>query len=775
MKKISNKIAVAMVMLTFTISLTLGILLYFQSKALIKTEAEKNLMTILDREAKIVDSEFSRVKRLSYVLKSVVETSIDLEQAVSDPSYMDTYKMELSQTFRRLLKDFDNISDWVLFNSDVIPGTHTVSYTYEKGQFIREPEYDVIKDGFASESWWKNAIDKGENWTTPYYWEPWNSNVISYSIPVISNNQVIAVAGAELFLNAFQERLKNVKIYESGYVMLVSNTGEEIYLPQGVELEQFRTWYAQNKSYIQEHPIGLQHIELETGEEIIAWEMLNNGWLLLARPKTEEMFAGLAILNFITVIILFLSIPISLGMGIFISKTLTKRLSDLTQVAEAMLDHYETRPLLVSSKDEIGTLTKAFNQMQHDVKATLSELKFNEAKYRSLVENSSNMIYTVDLNGYMTTTNQLVESMADMRKSDLIGHHFTTLFKSQESVNYFKGAFDKLLETQSRVELTCPLTNPQGEVRTITTTLIPIFDETNQMISIMGNSSDITERIQTEKEIARLLSEENDQLNQILAQKTIELESAMKEIMEADKIVALGILVSGIAHEINTPLGNAIALNSLMEKSLESCAVKFADKTLSRGNLETFFTQSNEAVSGISRNLDKTATLVNNFKYLSTTGSSETKTPVELRRMIQFTFNSLTNSMTDVSVKLNLRCSDDLEIDTYPGAITQVLTNLIFNAIEHGLADVSDPEITIEVVDQTDVVLLLFSDNGVGMDEETLKHIFEPFFTTKRSKGNSGLGLSIVFMKVTGILNSRITCESQLGKGTTFAITLPKS
>lgn len=774
MKKISNKIAVAMVLLTFSISLTLGILLYVQSKALIRIEAEQNLMTTLDREAKIVDSELTRVKRLSTVIKSLVESTLDLQQADSNPDYMITYKQELSQIFKRLLIDFNNVSAWVLFNSDVIPGTHTVSFTYENEQFIQEPEYDVIRDGYANESWWQNAITKGEYWTSPYYWEPWNANIITYSIPVSSSDKLIGVAGAELFLSAFQERLKNIKIYESGYVMLISDTGEEIYLPDDVDLQRFRTWYSENKTHIQENPTGLQYLQQDTGEEIVAWQMLNNGWLLLAHPKTEEMFGGLAILNFITVLIILLSIPLSLGMGVLISKTLTKRLSDLTYAADAMLDHQNAITLPITSNDEIGTLTKAFNQMQQDVKATLSELKFNEAKYRSLVENSSNMIYTIDLSGAMTTTNQMIEEMAGKSKSDLIGHHFTSLFKTQETANYFKEAFAELLGTQNRVERICQLLNPLGQVRTITTTLIPIFDDSGHIISIMGNSSDITERIETEKEIARLLSEENDQLNQIISQKTIELESAMKEIMEIDKIAALGRLVSGIAHEINTPLGNAISLNSLLEKSFESCALKLSENSLSRTSLESFIEQSNEAISGISRNLNKTATLVNNFKYLNTSGSSEIKIPVEIHRLINFTFSSLMSSIPHGSLTLDLQCRENLVIESYPGAITQVLTNLIFNAIDHGFEDVSEPKITIEITEQPETILLLFSDNGIGMDEETQKHIFEPFFTTKRNKGNTGLGLSIVFTKITGILNSRIACESQLGKGTTFIITMPK-
>lgn len=774
MKKISNKIAVAMVLLTFSISLTLGILLYVQSKALIRIEAEQNLMTTLDRESKIVDSELTRVKRLSTVIKSLVESTLDLQQADSNPDYMITYKQDLSEIFKRLLIDFNNVSAWVLFNSDVIPGTHTVSFTYENEQFIQEPEYDVIRDGYANESWWQNAITKGEYWTSPYYWEPWNANIITYSIPVSSSDKLIGVAGAELFLSAFQERLKNIKIYESGYVMLISDTGEEIYLPDDVDLQRFRTWYSENKAYIQENPTGLQYLQQDTGEEIVAWQMLNNGWLLLAHPKTEEMFGGLAILNFITVLIILLSIPLSLGMGVLISKTLTKRLSDLTYAADAMLDHQNAVTLPITSNDEIGTLTKAFNQMQQDVKATLSELKFNEAKYRSLVENSSNMIYTIDLSGAMTTTNQMIEEMAGKSKSDLIGHHFTSLFKTQETANYFKDAFAELLGTQNRVERICQLLNPQGQVRTITTTLIPIFDDSGHIISIMGNSSDITERIETEKEIARLLSEENDQLNQIISQKTIELESAMKEIMEIDKIAALGRLVSGIAHEINTPLGNAISLNSLLEKSFESCALKLSENSLSRTSLESFIEQSNEAISGISRNLNKTATLVNNFKYLNTSGSSEIKIPVEIHRLINFTFSSLMSSIPHGNLTLDLQCRENLVIESYPGAITQVLTNLIFNAIDHGFEDVSEPKITIEITEQPETILLLFSDNGIGMDEETQKHIFEPFFTTKRNKGNTGLGLSIVFTKITGILNSRIACESQLGKGTTFIITMPK-
>lgn len=774
MKTIANKISLAITLSTVLVGLVLGALIYFQSEALLRIEAERNLTSILDREAEALNNEFTRVKRLSHVLRSMVENTVDLSLAQNDPTYMDTYEVYLSSFFKSAITDFDNVSAWVLFNSEIIPGANTVSYTFEEGAFVREPEYDAVQDGYANEAWWKNAVTTGENWTAPYFWEPWSADIITYSIPITLDNQLIAVTGAELFLKPFQERLMNIRVYDSGFVMLFTNAGDPVYLPDELDPVYYEQWYRDNQNTISKKQKGVQYLEELGHQEVLAWRTLDNGWVLIAKPKVSEMFGGLASLNYITLATMASSIPLAILIGFLISRTLTRRLEALTLAAHQVLDHGSQIQLEDHQNDEIGTLTQAFVQMQRQVRTTLSQLTVNEAKYRSLVENAETMIFTIDTQGRFLTTNRRLEEMAGIPKESLIGQSFTKLFRYDDSRTYWAQAFQTVLESHEKSVHEKNLENPQGELRTITTSLIPVFDENGDLAMVMGTSSDITERLNAEKRIVQLLSQENETLENRVAEKAKDLENALKELMEADKLAALGRLVAGVSHEMNTPLGNAITLSSFLEYTNRQAIEKLRANQFTRQEFSTFLVQLVETVDSINRNLARTANLVNNFKSMSVTQSAEAPAPINLNDLLSTTLSGLYHECHPLQIQMSLDCNPNLMVRVYPAVIMQIITNLVMNAVKHAFEGINHPQLNLSVTEGTDSVTIIFKDNGVGMSPEVLTHIFEPFFTTKRGKGNSGLGLSIVYNTVITTLKGTILCESTPQCGTAFFLTIPK-
>lgn len=771
---ISNKISIAIILCTVVVGLVLGALIYFQSESLLKIEAERNLTSILNREAEAIDNEFARVKRLSLVLRSMVTNTIDVPLAKTGDPYMAGYEEHLSGFFRSAISDFDNISGWVLFNSDVIPGANTVSYTYEEGAFIREKEYDVISGGFAEESWWQNAIITGENWTAPYYWQPWRADIITYSIPIYMDDQLIGVTGAELFMKPFQERLKNIRVYDTGFVMLITKEGNQVYLPGEADTAFFDSWYQTNKKNIAMNPEGVQYLEVGGRQEVLAWNTLENGWVLIARPKVEEMFGGLASLNYITIATMVSAIPLAVLLGLLISRSLTKRLGTLTTAAHLLLDHQTEIVLDDTHGDEIGTLTRAFVQMQQQVRTTLSQLTVNEAKYRSLVENAESMIYTIDLEGCFLTTNRRLEMMVGLSKEELIGKNFTKIFESEANRNYWTQAFKQLITTGDKSHHENIVENAQGEQRTIITALIPILNQDGKIAMVMGTTSDITERINAEKKIAELLTRENVTLEMRVNEKAKALENALKELMEVDKLAALGRLVAGVSHEINTPLGNAITLSSFLEQHYQEITKKIKGGTITSGDLAGFMEVVNESIDGITRNLNRTAILVNDFKSMSIEKTSNSPVAINLNHLLNIGLLSLKHEYQPLKVQVHVECDPDLMVQTDPSAITHILTNLVINAVKHAFDGVPHPTLTVTVTQQPQTVTIAFGDNGKGMDKEVVSHIFEPFFTTKRGQGSSGLGLSIVYNTVTTTLKGRILCESAPNSGTLFVLTIPK-
>ncbi|HAW84971.1 MAG TPA: hypothetical protein DCX65_01535 [Spirochaetaceae bacterium] len=783
MRSITNKISLAIILSTVSVGLVLGGLIYLQADRMLKTEAELHLTSILEREAEAIDAEFLRVKRLSLVLRSTVLNTFEPAQAKLDPAWMEAYKTRLCNFFTALIADFDNVSGWVLFSSSAIPGTNTVSFTFENGAFVREPEYDVIRDGYADDPWWREAVNRGENWTTPYYWEPWRAEIITYSLPIVMAGELVAVTGAELFMKPFQSRLESIRIYDSGYVMLLTGQGDQVYVPEAAAADDlwFKSWHEENREYIVTHPEGIHSGRRGStgGGRIIAWRTLQNGWTLYARPLAGEMFGGLYLVGLITWITMLAALPVAIGIGILVSRSLTRRLAALTRAAATILDHSSALPLPPTRRfdDEIGTLIEAFRSMQQEVADALAELSLNEAKYRSLVENAEHMIYTIDVTGRFTTTNRRLEAMAGQPKSAIVGRPFHLIFPDPAAQRYWQDVFEEVLAGNAKVTRENEIKDAAGRIRTIVTVLIPVSGPDGTIAMVMGTGTDITDRLQAEKEITRLLEKENDDLTGRVAQKAAELESAMKELMEADKLASLGRLVAGVAHEMNTPLGNAITITSFLEQLFGDIAAAVHLGEITREELETELGQLREAMDSLYRSLDRTSQLVENFKQVSAAQSGERKTAINLYQLLAMTAAGYQEPLRTAGIEVTIECAADLTIETRPTAVALVLTHLMRNTVQHsfpaGWTGQLPPRLSITATAGEQAIIIEVRDNGCGMPPETLARAFEPFFTTKRVQGNAGLGLAIVFNTVTITLGGKITCESTPGQGTSFSLTIP--
>lgn len=754
--KISTKITIAITLTSIVFIAILSFLITIQFSSALKVEAERNLMTILNKESEALNAELLRVKRLSFSLRNTVINTIDFDQATSSNldqvSYMDQYKTSLIPHVQSAMTNFDNISGWILFNSNVVPGKHTVSYTYESGAFVREPEYDVIRDGFSSEPWWREAITYGEYWTEPYFWEPWQADVISYSIPIIVDERVVAVTGAEFFMGPFQERLRQVKVYNTGFVMLISEEGKQIVIPSEVEPESIQNWYQNNKVLLLSEKSGIQYLKGGSllDEEIIAWKELDNGWFLIARPEASEMFSALKKMGMTIAGILLLAFPLSLIIGITLSKSITTRLHHLVVGAENVLNDQLSLPYIVEGNDEIGVLVKAFNRMFDDIRTALSELRYSESQYRTLVENSEHMIFTLSLDGKITTSNLRLENLVGKSKEALLNQSFEVLFKKEKDQLFWRDIFVGYVNNPEIKTVESSFDADNGETRQLVTMLIPIFDENGSLASIMGTSSDITDQIIAERQIAYLLEKENEKLTLRVEEKSKALEVAFFDIMQTDKYAALGRLVAGIAHELNTPIGNAVTLTSYLQDQYVTKDDVSIDETVI------------PSLEILNRNLCKAIAIIEHFKLLSIENYSERIAEIQLKLLIDMSLASLKSEFNLGQVEVQVDCEDDLKLKTYPGAFTQIITHLLHNAFKHAQSRESGEVLKVSIAIKKTIngVTLTIADNGVGMSPEIQEHVFEPFYTTKRSDGNTGLGLSIVFNLVTGTFGGKVFLES---------------
>lgn len=260
-----------------------------------------------------------------------------------------------------------------------------------------------------------------------------------------------------------------------------------------------------------------------------------------------------------------------------------------------------------------------------------------------------------------------------------------------------------------------------------------------------------------------------------LATTVQKLQHVTHHLAESEKMAALGTLVAGVSHEINTPLGVSISAITHMHDQTEALKSDFLSDKLTFEKLEEHLNTQLETSNLITRNLQHAAVLINNFKQVAIDQSQNEIRQFKFCEYVNDALTSLKPSFKHKSIELRIDCETDQTITSYPGALSQVINNLVMNAVQHAFPNEAKGMITVQSLfdSKQQTVTLRVSDNGIGMNDATLKHIFEPFFTTARTEGGSGLGMNIVYNLVTQLLQGTIQVESEYQHGTDIFITVP--
>ncbi|MBI1206261.1 MAG: HAMP domain-containing protein [Azospirillum sp.] len=255
----------------------------------------------------------------------------------------------------------------------------------------------------------------------------------------------------------------------------------------------------------------------------------------------------------------------------------------------------------------------------------------------------------------------------------------------------------------------------------------------------------------------------------------LDLKTTQQQLIEAEKLAGLGSLVAGVAHEINTPIGVALTAASHLADDSERTAQRFASGQLRKSDFESHLRVVGESSRMVLTSIERASALIQSFKEVAADQTSGERRAIELRGYIEEIVLSLGPRIRATPHQVTVKGTAALEADTYPGAIAQVLTQLIVNALVHAFDD--DRPGAIEIVVQADddgLVALRCADNGRGIATDHLARIFDPFFTTRRNAGGIGLGLHLVYNLVTRRLRGRITVASLPGEGTTFLVRFPR-
>jgi len=244
-------------------------------------------------------------------------------------------------------------------------------------------------------------------------------------------------------------------------------------------------------------------------------------------------------------------------------------------------------------------------------------------------------------------------------------------------------------------------------------------------------------------------------------------------MVETEKMAALGGLVAGVAHEINTPIGLGITGITHFISKIQKLQKSYKKGEMSEDDFQKYLKNSSNLAEIIHINLKRSADLVKSFKEISVDQTNELKKEFNVKEYFEKILLSIYNKTKNKQIDINLDCDDTMIIYSYPGVFAQIITNLIMNSLIHGFGNNNDGKIDIIVTSEKDRLSIVYKDNGKGIKKENIKKIFDPFFTTNRDQGGSGLGLNIIYNLVTSRLKGTIKCKSKVDKWTQFAMRIP--
>lgn len=341
---------------------------------------------------------------------------------------------------------------------------------------------------------------------------------------------------------------------------------------------------------------------------------------------------------------------------------------------------------------------------------------------------------------------------------------------------------DMVKTQQSHSQMDTLLRRADGVIRqvSVATRLLLATDDP----LLVSTYIDITEREESRKKIETLNAELESRVvertaelrtaNQELSQTLETLQLAQDQLVQSEKLAALGSLVAGVSHELNTPIGNGLTVASSLEHRVQVFS-QLIDAGMRRSDLQSFVDETRLAAEIITRNLSRAGHLVSSFKQVAVDQTSSQRRSFALNSLVSEILLTLNAVVRKYTCTIVVNIPPAIVLESYPGPLGQVLTNLINNALSHGFEpqDVGTLSISAELQNDRWVELSV-RDTGKGIHPDNLHRIFEPFFTTRLGQGGSGLGLHIVHNIVGGILGGQIKVDSTPGAGTEFRLTLPR-
>lgn len=684
------------------------------------------------------------------------------------------------------------------------------------GEIIAEAPYQPGRRGmnFSHREYIQRTIQtRAPVVGTPYISSQIHSDpAVMLTVPIYNGNgEMIAImaGGLDLMKDNFLGGLPYVKIGNGGYFYMFNSNRVMIIHPESSRILKQDIPLGANELYDQSiagYDVAGENVN-SVGIRIMSTfkHLRNSDWILAANHPLEEIYAPFRQAERFAMF----SIPLWIILLIFIVWSLVRKMTMplvlLTKhMEESSLKRGQERFSTIFPNDEIGALSTAFNKMLYEIDTKTESVEKSEELYRTMTEFGSDMVFWLSPENtvlYISPNCERITGFCDRefyRRPQLI----EDIVYEEDRLKWL--AYISRTERLDVESLEFRIITHAGNVCWIICISRLMFKENNEFYGLRGSYLDITDRKIAEEKLqqaneslefnveerTRELSSMNQELiamNEEMQMEITERQRMERELTQAiehlkliqahliqsEKMAALGNLVAGVAHEINTPVGVSITASSHLEQVTREFLALCKHGAPLRQDLIDYLEIIQESSAIITKNLERAGKMVQSFKQVSVDQSNEVQRVFNIKQYLEEILLSMNPTLKKNKHSITIECDETLTIKGFPGALAQVITNLVMNSLIHGYGPDDQGNMRIAVYKEDQNVAILYSDDGKGMGPKVVARIFDPFFTTKRGMGGTGLGLHIVYNIITQKLKGEITCESVPGQGTTFRIFLP--
>ncbi len=408
---------------------------------------------------------------------------------------------------------------------------------------------------------------------------------------------------------------------------------------------------------------------------------------------------------------------------------------------------------------KLATQQKKLTSQRSQLEIQSEQLKQNKKEFKTLQDNYSLITRELDISQIQLTNN--MDNLQSLQKDTSQKEQVISRLESQ--IDERKVLLNNLesQHAKQKQKLTDQSTIIQTQYIVLIITAIASFAILIVLIALYMS-----------KKTQHKVNQELQVNIAALAESNLKLSNTQVQLVESEKMAALGGLVAGIAHEINTPIGVSVTATSHLADQIDLFDKEYKAGILKKSSLEELLIDAKDSSGILTRNLQRASKLINNFKQVAVDQSSEDRRNFELHTYIDELTQSLRPQFKQSKHSIQTTSNSKIEINNFPGVIAQIITNLIMNSLNHGFRNKTHGEILITLALENNEVVIEYRDNGIGLTEQQRKKVFDPFYTTARSTGGSGLGMSISYNLITSKLHGSIKCM-EASEGAYFRILFP--